>query len=576
MMPNRSVVAGVHFGTSLVLAALLALAGCGAPSSARPEARSETATAAAPTRLVAAVKSDPAGLHLHLTQPSQPVVPGLAQIYQLVNAALATADDQDAMQPQLAEAVPSVENGLWKVLPDGRMETTWRIKPGAVWHDGAPFDADDLLFSYRVFQDRELPIFHLGALDLVESVQAVDPRTVVVTWQRPFIEADTMFSSALIMPLPRHLLEPTFDDDRTSLLSLPYWRGEFVGTGPYRVVDWIPGSHLLLSANDRYVLGKPRLSEIEIRFLTDFNTITANLMAGSIEMLLGTQLLAEQALTVRDSAPTLNVVLAPRLGGVLPLYPQHLNPTPAVVANAVFRRALLQAINRVEMNDAINHGIGPIAHTWLQPDRPEYVAVAPQIVQYAYDPREAERTIAGLGYTKGTDNLLRDADGQQLAIEIRTTDQEILHVPSALAVADYWSRLGIAAEVNTLPQLRLTDRPYLATYPAFHMTTGGQGLESSAMLRWRSSQTPVPENQFAGQNRGRYQNPVLDGLVERYAGTIPRAERLQVLGQILHLQTDQLTMLPLFYRADGVILGPKRLKNVTGPNVWNVHLWAME
>jgi len=142
-------------------------------------------------------------------------------------------------------------------------------------------------------------------------------------------------------------------------------------------------------------------------------------------------------------------------------------------------------------------------------------------------------------------------------------------------VAAYWSRIGIAAEANTLPQLRLTDRAYLATFPAFHMTTGGQGLESSAMLRWRSSQTPVAENGFAGQNRGRYQNPALDDLIERYASTIPRNDRLTALGGILRIQTEQLTILPLLYRADGVILGPKSLKNVTGPGVWNAHLWAM-
>jgi peptide/nickel transport system substrate-binding protein len=562
----------------LILTAAVAL-GCAGPAPARPAAPGSAQGPQAPTvpkRLVAAVKSDPAGLHQHLTQPSQPVVPGLANLYQLVNGGLAYSDDQDIMQPQLAASLPTVENSRWQVLPDGRMTTTWQLRPDVRWHDGTPFTADDLLFSYRVFQDRELPVFHLSALDLVESVEAPDPLTVVATWRQLFIEADILFSSALVMPLPRHLLEPPYTEDRGSILSLPYWREGFVGTGPFRITDWVAGSHVLLAANEQYVLGRPKLDEIEIRLQLDFNTITANLMAGTVEMLLGTALPVEQALALRDSAPALNVSIADRLGGILPLYPQHLSPTPAVVGNVEFRKALLMAIDRTELNAAINHGIGPIAHTWLQPDRGEYAAVEPQLVRYEYDPRRAGEIIASRGYTRGADGAVRDAQGKQLALEIRTTDQESLHVPSALAVADYWNRLGLAAEVNTLPQQRLTDRTYLATFPAFHMTTGGQGLESSSMLRWRSSQTPLPENGFSGQNRGRYQNPAFDELIERYAQTIPKGERLQVLAQILHHQTDQLTTLPLLYRTDGIILGPKRLKNVTGANVWNAHLWALE
>ena len=219
---------------SLSLALVVALAAC-APVAPSPTGVGTPARApAAKQRLVATVHSDPAGLHLQLTQPSNPVVPGLAELHQLVNAALTYSDDHDVLQPHLAEAVPTVENGLWSVLPDGRMETSWRLKPGIVWHDGTPFTVDDLLFSLRVYQDRELGIFRPASLDLVESAEATDPRTVVVKWKAPFIEADNMFSPTLVMPMARHLLEETYLQDKTSLLSLPYWREGFVAA---RVAD---------------------------------------------------------------------------------------------------------------------------------------------------------------------------------------------------------------------------------------------------------------------------------------------------------------------------------------------------
>src|SRR5205823_12118351 len=120
-----------------------------------------------------------------------------------------------------------------------------------------------------------------------------------------------------------------------------------------------------------YILGRPKIDEIEVKFITDFNTIVANLLSGSVEMFIGGRFPAEQAVTLRDTAPNLNVVLADRLGGVVPLYPQYVNPDPPIVANVEFRRALLQGIDRREMNDAIQLGIGPIAHSWLQSDTVE-------------------------------------------------------------------------------------------------------------------------------------------------------------------------------------------------------------
>src|SRR5438093_6544839 len=67
------------------------------------------------------------------------VTPGLTEVEQMINAGLAAIDDKGIMHPRLTEAVPSLENGLWKVFPDGRMETTWTIRPNVKWHDGVPF-----------------------------------------------------------------------------------------------------------------------------------------------------------------------------------------------------------------------------------------------------------------------------------------------------------------------------------------------------------------------------------------------------------------------------------------------------
>ena len=69
-------------------------------------------------------------------------VSGGPEVTDLVNAGLTGPGDQGPLLPRLAEAVPTAENGLWVVQPDGRMETTWRIRSGAYWHDGTPLTAE--------------------------------------------------------------------------------------------------------------------------------------------------------------------------------------------------------------------------------------------------------------------------------------------------------------------------------------------------------------------------------------------------------------------------------------------------
>jgi ABC-type transport system substrate-binding protein len=84
---------------------------------------------------------------------------GASHMVRLASSGLTWTNDQGARVPQLADAVPTAENGLWKVLPDGRMETTWTIRSGAAWHDGTPVTSDDLAFTALVQQDPDLREF---------------------------------------------------------------------------------------------------------------------------------------------------------------------------------------------------------------------------------------------------------------------------------------------------------------------------------------------------------------------------------------------------------------------------------
>jgi hypothetical protein len=125
------------------------------------------------------------------------------------------------------------------------------------------------------------------------------------------------------------------------------------------------------------------------------------------------------------------------------------------------------------------------------------------------------------------------------------------------------------------PQLA-TNREYRVTYPGFELAGSGFGVQASSVKNYHSAQTALAENRFTGTNRARYRSPELDSIIDRYVVTIPKAERLALLGDLLHHQTDQLVVMPLFYQASVAVLGSTRIRGQTGGKVWNVHLWDID
>jgi peptide/nickel transport system substrate-binding protein len=197
-------------------------------------------------------------------------------VEELVSAGLVRFEPVGTVHPLLAEAVPTLENGMVKLYPDGRMETTWRLREGAKWQDGMPLTTEDILFGYRVASDQELPSFGNVAFSSVERVRADDPRTVTVEWKEPYIQYDRLFSWQAALPLPRHVLENTYLNDKANFTNLRYWMSdEFVHAGAFRVREFVSAERLIVTANPDYILGRPKVDEIEIRFIPDGNAFIA-------------------------------------------------------------------------------------------------------------------------------------------------------------------------------------------------------------------------------------------------------------------------------------------------------------
>jgi peptide/nickel transport system substrate-binding protein len=564
--------------SAVLLILVIVATGCGARDgngSAAPPDRS-AAPPLVSRRLVTAIMGDPPALRGTVaTSGSTGGIAGLENVEELLNVGLVTVDHLGRLHPHLAEAVPTVENGQWKLLPDGRMETRWRIRPGARWHDGTPFTADDLTFTFQVGADPEIALFPDPIFQFIESVEAADAQTVLVRWKQPYIDADAAFQSGtMTAPLPRHLLSGAFAGEKSAFGQLPYWGPDYVGTGPYRLKELVRGSHLLLERNEQYVLGPPRIPEIEVRFVPDANILYANILAGAVEMTLGRALSIDQALQLRTDWKDGHVETAYVLWSAA--YPQLMTPSPAIIGDPRFRRALMYAVDRQELVDTLQGGLGWIAHSVHYPDIPEYKDVDRAIVKYDYDPRQARAIIEQLGYTLGPDGSFRDAGQQRLAVEVRHTTFDI-EVKTALAVTDNWQRAGIAAEPLPITPQRSRDREWRSTFPGFELLGNPGNLQ--ALARIRISQTPLPENSYTGTNRARYVNPEFDGLLERYFNTISKVERAPLVAQIVHHLTDQAIWMGMYHRVDPSVI-PNRIANVWPraedcTQAWNAHEWEL-
>jgi peptide/nickel transport system substrate-binding protein len=553
----------------LLVCLVLAIVGCGSPAStpaSRPADGVAASPSRAPKRIVAAIRGLPPALNYSVMRTGAGGTPGLSELDLLLNPGLAITDADGNLQPRAAEAVPTLENGLWKLLPDGRMETTWHIVPGATWDDGAPLTSADLVFTTIVQQDRELPLIRPQPYDYIEDVEALDPRTVVVRWNRPYIEADAMFTSRLALPIPIHLLEETYRTDKSKLTGLDYWTTGFVGIGPYRLREWAVGSHVILEANDRYVRGRPKVDTMELRFVTDPNTLIANVLAGEIDVAFGRGTTAEQALEVRSLWRDGKADITP--SSWYATYPQFMNANPPAQTDVRFRRALISAIDRQGLVDTFLPGVSSVAHTMLLPGDAQYAAIEPSLVKYNFDRRGAQQLLTEVGFTPGPDGGLRDATGQRLTIEQRASTDNPLYERLALAIAADWQAVGVATETNIYPRQMRDDIEWRQTRPAFELLT-----QPAEVQRFHSNGTPLPENRFRGDNRTRYNNPELDTLIDRYFLTIPMQERMGTLGQVVRHLSDQVVAIGLVYDAQPMLISNKLLNASAAAQTTNANEW---
>jgi peptide/nickel transport system substrate-binding protein len=573
-MAQRPVVLGLAL-TMVVLAACAPPAAREAASLPAPAPSNGAVTPAAKKVMSMGVLREPPALAWGLLGNPLSAETGVANLPHLVHNGLAVEQEIGLYQAQLATALPSVEDGSWRVHSDGTMDTVWRLHPNIKWHDGTPFTSADLLFTYQVYTDPGFP--NRGeARPLMSGVSAPDPLTFVIHWKEPYVAANSEPPGDEV--LPRHLLEELYQTgDRNLFVNSPWFRTEFVGLGPYRVVHWEPGSHLELARFDDYYRGRPSFDAITVRFIADPNAMVANVLAGTLDVALPPGAGLEAAMEVqRRWEGTGNQVVAGPNGKVTILDPQ-VRPDYAAPRNGfpsiLVRQAFYHALDRPALTDVMTNGLSPVADSYFAPQDSLRPAVESFIPQFSYDVAQAQRLLAQAGWVRAPDGaLLHQASGERFQTEIRTSPgggkERFVSV-----IADGWKALGAETSLYLVPVAQAGDRESNATRPGFNVTNPS----ARAFIdrnRLHSNQIATAANRWAGINAGGYANPRVDALLDRLRATIDPRDRLPLHQQLVREQIGDLAVLPVYWEVFTVLMvkgirGPKLVNNAATQNIFD-------
>jgi peptide/nickel transport system substrate-binding protein len=496
----------------------------------------------------------------------------------LFNAAFAIIDGSGTARPYLAEALPQLNTETWRVFPDGRMETTYRLRPNLSWHDGQPLSAEDFLFALRAY-NAGLGRFEPTPQDRFEDVAALDERTVVIRWRTLYPEAGALRSTHFD-PLPRHLLQRDFEEDSgDSFINHSYWARDFVGTGPYRLERWEPGSHLDALAFAGHALGRPKIDRIIVRFFGDENTTLTNLLSENVHIAIDNSLRFEHASVLkREWGPgNRGVVL---LDPVQPRFtniqyrPEYANPR--AVLDLRVRRALAHAVDKQAINDALFDGEIPLADQFLPRTVAYFADLDRAITKYPYDLRQTDGLMNEAAFRRGGDGIYASSAGERFGFEhwvIAGSQNE----KQGAVMAEGWRRAGFEVKEHAIPTAQATDGQVRATFPALSSVATGGGEANLNFLT--TSQIPSPGNRWTGNNRGGWVSPEYDRLWDQFNTTLDRSERNRQAIEMMRLATEDVAMMFLFHSANVTA----HLSALRGPELgtpdtltsWNLHEWEL-
>jgi peptide/nickel transport system substrate-binding protein len=312
----------------------------------------------------------------------------LGWLSSLTMAWLVKFDAQNQAVPELATVVPTQANG--GVSKDG-LTITYHLRHGVKWSDGAPFDADDVVFSTNVVNNLANNEVGRQGWDQITKVDEPDKYTVAFHLKKPYSPfIEVFFSSAGANPciLPKHILGNLPNINYAAYNSLP------VGIGPFKYQSWARQQQIVMVPNPYYFRGQPKLQKIILKIGVDRNTLLTQVQAKEVD--LWAIVSGNYVARLKEIAPY-DTMLVPSY------YWNHVdfNLSNKALADPVVRHALLYALDRQGILEKIGHGLGKVADTPTPVNAPYYV----NLPVTPFDPKKANAMLEQDGWKMGADGV---------------------------------------------------------------------------------------------------------------------------------------------------------------------------
>jgi peptide/nickel transport system substrate-binding protein len=435
----------------------------------------------------------------------------------------------------------------WKVSDGGR-EVTFQLREGVKFHDGTPFDADALQYTFERGLDPDTKSVLFPALvGPVARTEAVDRLTFRVNLKEPFGPLLDNFASSggsWLQPLSKSAV---------AKYGSEYGRHP-VSTGPWKLTQWRTNQDLSFESNRAYKWGPefiknqgpPRTSRLRLVVTSEDSSRVAALQAGELDF---AQIPASDYDRL-DADPSIDVLRFLRSGMGLTI---HFNFKVPPFDDVRVRQAMHLAIDRKAVVNAAVSGQGIPAVGPLPPDFPYYWDGVEKI-GYGFDPQRAAELLDAAGWTMGGDGV-RAKDGKRFSFKILTiANPEITR--AAQLIRQQMKRVGI--------DLRLDTRDIGAINPALF----AHRFELSFMF-WGDQDPDILYREFhssqidGGVNWGSYENPKLDRLLEAGRTAMDRAKRAEAYRKVQELFVREAVWLPVYAVYDLIAVRIDRLKGAS-------------